>query len=135
MTTDQPAVATTGATAAAVRRVPASTSRPWRRGGLLLAGAAQLITISALTGADPIPNTWSALLLAVAPALLAAVALFAPAPANMVGLAAAVVAIVVGGIGQIRHTGLFFVPALALLVIGGVLLWRERSSAPGGASR
>ena len=79
------------------------------------------------------PATWSALLLAVAPALLAAVALFAPAPANLLGLAAAVVAIVAGGIGQILHTGLFFVPALALLVIGGVLLWRERPSAPGGA--
>jgi hypothetical protein len=127
MTTDQPAVATTGATATDVRRVPDSPSRPWRRGGLLLAGAAQLITISALTGADRVPATWSALLLAVAPALLAAVALFAPAPANMLGLAAAVVAIVVGGIGQILHTGLFFVPALVLLVVGGVKLWRERS--------
>jgi len=29
-------------------------SWPWRRAGLFLAGAAQLITISALVGADPL---------------------------------------------------------------------------------
>jgi len=45
----------------------------------------------------------------------------------MPALAAAVVAIVVGGVGQITHTGLFFVPALAVLVVAGVMLWRERS--------
>jgi hypothetical protein len=39
---------------------------------LLLAGATQLITISALVGADPIAATWAPLLLAVAPAPLAA---------------------------------------------------------------
>jgi hypothetical protein len=39
-----------------------------------LAGAAQLIAISALVGADPIPATWSSVLLAVAPAPVAALA-------------------------------------------------------------
>jgi uncharacterized membrane protein len=62
----------------AIRSAPASW--PWRRAALLLAGAAQLITISALVGADPIAATWSSLLLAVAPAPLAAIAAFAPAP-------------------------------------------------------
>jgi uncharacterized membrane protein len=57
----------------------APPSWPWRRAALLLAGAAQLITISALLSADPIPVTWSSLLLAIAPALLAAAAAFMPA--------------------------------------------------------
>jgi hypothetical protein len=61
----------------------APPSWPWRRAALFLAGAAQLITISALVGADPIAATWSSLLLAVAPALLAAAAAFAPAPVNL----------------------------------------------------
>jgi hypothetical protein len=34
--------------------VPAPPSWPWRRAALFLAGAAQLITISALVGADPL---------------------------------------------------------------------------------
>jgi hypothetical protein len=49
---------------------PAPASWAWRRAALFLVGAAQLITISALVGADPIPATWSSLLLAVAPAPL-----------------------------------------------------------------
>jgi uncharacterized membrane protein len=53
-------------------RSAAPPSWPGRRAALLLAGAAQLITISALVGADPIPAAWSSLLLAVAPAPLAA---------------------------------------------------------------
>ncbi len=51
--------------------VPAPGSWPWRRAALLACVAAQLITISALVSADPIPATWTALLLAVAPAPLA----------------------------------------------------------------
>ena len=47
---------------------PAPPSWPWRQVALFLAGAAQLITISALVGADPIPASWSSLLLTVAPA-------------------------------------------------------------------
>jgi uncharacterized protein YqgC (DUF456 family) len=135
MTIDRPAIAATGASTAAVHRVPALPSWRWLRWALLLAGAAQLITISALTRFDPVPATWSALLLAVAPAPLAAAAGFAPAPSNRLALAAAVVAIIVGGVVQITHTGLFFVPALVALVAGGGMLWRERPSAPGGRRR
>ena len=74
----------------------APPSWPWRRAALFLAGAAQLITISALVRADPIPATWSSLLLAVAPAPLAA-AVFAPSP---VSLLAAVAGIAVPGGGH-----------------------------------
>jgi hypothetical protein len=57
--------------------VPAVVSQFGRaaRGGaaaLLLASAAQLITISVLVVAHPIAAVWSSLLLAVAPALLTA---------------------------------------------------------------
>jgi hypothetical protein len=101
-----------------------------------LAGAAQLITISALVGADPIPATWSSLLLAVAPAPLASAAAFAPAPANLLAAMAGIVVLVVGIVAQVTHTGLFFVPALVVLAVGAVKLWRERGlSAEEGASR
>jgi hypothetical protein len=126
MTINNPDTATHAASAAVVpARTPAS--RRWLRGALILAGAAQLITISALTSADPIAATWSALLLAVAPAPLAAVAGFARTPANRLGAVAAIVAIVAGGAGQILHTGLFFLPALVALAAGAARLWRERS--------
>jgi hypothetical protein len=46
---------------------------------MLLSGAAQLITISALLSADPEPATWSMLLLAIAPAPLGAGTAFLPA--------------------------------------------------------
>jgi hypothetical protein len=37
-------------------------------------------------------------------------------------------AVLITGIaGAWDHTGLFFVPALVALAVGGVLLWRERS--------
>jgi hypothetical protein len=97
------------------------------RGALILAGAAQLITISALNGSYPPAVTWSSLLLAIAPAPLAAVAAFAPA--RIVRLAAAVVGVVVlvagmaGGIGLI---GVFFIPAAVVLAVAAVKLWRER---------
>jgi hypothetical protein len=74
--------ATGTAAAASPVVVPAPPSLPWRRGALILAGAAQLITISALTSADPLAVTWSALLLAITPAPLAAAAAFAPAPVD-----------------------------------------------------
>ena len=72
---------------------------PWRWTALILAIAAQLITIPALVSADPIAATWSSLLLATAPAPLAAAAAFAPAPVNR--LAAVVLA--VGGVGLCRE--------------------------------
>ncbi len=105
----------------------ASPSWPWRRAALILAAAAQLITISALNSADPLAATWSALLLATAPAPLAAVAAFAPAPVARLAAVACAAVLVAGIAGGIGHTGLFFVPALAVLLVGGVKLWRERS--------
>ena len=36
-----------------------------------------------------------------------------------------------GAAGGILHIGLFFVPALVVLAVGGVKLWREPSR-PGG---
>ncbi len=117
-----------GAAADSLAGTAARGSRLWLRAALLLAGAAQLITISALVSADPIPASWAALLLAVAPAPLAAFAAFAPALAarRYAALAAALV-LLIGIIAQITHTGLFFVPALAAMAVAAVALWRERT--------
>ena len=106
---------------------PAPRSWPWRRGAFLLAAAAQLITISALTSADPLAVTWSSLLLAIAPAPLAALAAFAPARVARPAAAVAVVVLVAGIVGGILHTGLFFLPALIALTVGTVMLWGEQS--------
>ncbi len=94
---------------------------------MLLAGAAQLITISALVGANPPPRTWSALLLAIAPAPLAAAAAFLPARVNRLAALAGLAVLIAGIAGEITHTGLFFAPALVVLAIGTVKLWREPS--------
>ena len=107
--------------------VPAPPSWVWRRGALILAGAAQLITISALTSADPLAVTWASLLLAIAPAPLAAIAGFAPAPVNRLAAVAGVLVLVAGIAGSIVHTGLFFVPALVVLAVGGMKLQREQA--------
>jgi hypothetical protein len=96
--------------------VPAPPSWAWRRGALILAGAAQLITISALSGADPLAVTWWSLLLAIAPAPLAAAAAFAPAPLNRLAATVGVLVLLAGIAGGILHIGLFFVPALVVLV-------------------
>ena len=107
--------------------VPAPPSWAWRRAALILAGAAQLITISALNSADPLAVTWWSLLLAIAPAPLAAAAAFAPAPLNMLAAIAGVLVLAAGIAGGIMHIGLFFVPALVVLAVGGVKLWHEQS--------
>ena len=107
---------------------PAPPSWPWRRSALLLAIAAQLITISAvLNRVDPVTVTWAALLLAIAPAPLAAAAAFAPAPVNRVAAVAGVAVLIAGIVGFITHTGLFFVPALAALAVGMVKMWQEQA--------
>jgi hypothetical protein len=106
--------------------VAASPGSAWLMGALLLAGAAQLITISALTSADPLAMTWSSLLLAIAPAPLGAAAAFTPAPMNRIAAVVAVLVLIAGIGGAIVHTGLFFIPALAVLAIGGVMLVREQ---------
>jgi hypothetical protein len=123
---DTSSVTTTTATSSAAA-VPAPPSWAWRRGALLLAGAAQLITISALVSADPLATTWSSLLLAIAPAPLAAVAAFSPAPANRFAAIAAAAVLVAGIAGGITHTGVLFLPALAVLIVGAVKLWGEHS--------
>ena len=106
--------------------VPAPPSWVWRRGALILAGAAQLITISALTSADPLTVTWASLLLAIAPAPLAAAAAFTPAPVSRLAAVVGVLVLMAGIAGSIVHTGVFFVPALVVLAVGGVKLWREQ---------
>ena len=123
VTTDSEPVTVPPAVAAA----PRPPGRRWLLGAFLLAGAAQLITISALVSADPLAATWSALLLAIAPAPLTAVAAFAPAPAARLAAVAAAVVLIAGIVGAITHTGLFFVPALAVLAVGTVKLWREQT--------
>ena len=115
------------ATLTAVAPVSTAPSWPWRRGAMLLAGAAQLITISALLSADPLAVTWWSLLLAIAPAPLAAAAAFAPAPVNRLAAVVGVLILVAGIAGGILHIGLFFVPALVVLAVGTVKLWREQS--------
>ena len=110
----------------AVPPVPAPPSWAWRRGALILASAAQLITISALVTPDyPLAATWWSLLLGIAPAPLAATAAFAPAPAWLAAVAGVLV-LVAGIAGGIVHIGLFFVPALVVLAVGTVKLWREQ---------
>ena len=115
------------ATPAGPSPAPAPPSWPWLRGALILAVAAQLITISALNSADPLAVTWWSLLLAIAPAPLAAAAAFTPAPVNRLAAVTGVVVLAAGIAGGIGHIGLFFVPALVVLAIGGVKLWREPS--------
>jgi hypothetical protein len=96
---------------------PVAPGWSWRRGALLLCIAAQLITISALESADPVPATWAAVLLAVAPAPVAALALVTDGQAARLAAALCLVVLVVGIIGEITHTGLFFVPALAVMAV------------------
>lgn len=106
--------------------VPAARARngQWLLAGLLLAGAAQLIDVAVLTSADRLPTSWWALLLATAPAPLAAVGAFAPPKVARLAVVVVVAALVAGIIGGITHNGLFFAPALIALVIGGLRLWR-----------
>src|SRR5271156_1634931 len=108
-------------------RSHAPQSWPWLLAALMLAGAAQLIIISALTSADPLAVTWASLLLAIAPAPVAASAAFAPSGIGKPAAVAGVVILVAGIAGEITHTGVFFVPALAALVVGAVKFWREPS--------
>ena len=106
-----------GSPAGPATPLPAPPSWPWRRAALFMTGAAQLITISALVRADPIPATWSSLLLAVAPAPVAAAAAFAPARVNLLAAVAGIAVLVAGIADQVTHTGLFFVPALVVLAV------------------
>ncbi len=110
---------------ARVARRATIPSWPWRRGAMLLSGPAQLITISALVSADPAQATWAMLLLAITPAPLAAATAFLPARLARLTAVAAAIVLLAGIIGAARHTGLFFVPAFAVMVVAIIKLWRE----------
>lgn len=104
---------------------PMPPSWPWLRGALLLAGGAQLVTISYLLGADPLPVSWSSLLLGIAPIPLGVAAAFAPAPIARPAAVAGVAVLIAGMAGQATHAGLLFLPALLVLAVGAFMLWRE----------
>ena len=117
-----PAAAATAARPAAVRRF----GWKWQWAAFFLSGAAQVVTISALVGADPLAATWAALLLAVAPVLLGALIAFAPVPvARLAAVAAGVV--IIAGIAGTWRTGLLFVPALVAVLGAAYTLWRQPS--------
>jgi hypothetical protein len=102
-------------------------SRPWLRGAAFLALGAQVITISALVGADRMPVTWWALLLAIAPGPLAWAAALAPVTVALPAAVLCTVVVIVGTAGGIVHTGLFFLPALVVLIIGAASLRRGQA--------
>jgi hypothetical protein len=126
MDNENPSASSPQATVTAIPLASAPLSWPWLRTALILAGAAQLITISALVSADPLAATWSSLLLATAPAPLAAVTAFAPAPVAKPAAVIAVLVLAAGIAGAVLHTGLFFVPAFVVLIVGGLRLWGEQ---------
>jgi hypothetical protein len=117
-----------------VARRSAIPSWPWRRGALLLAGAAQLLAISSLTrNSNPVPATWVPLLLAIAPVLLAAATAWAPVRIGRLTGVAGIAVLLAGTIGAIGQSGMqyavFFVPALIVLIVGTIMLWREQPPA------
>jgi hypothetical protein len=130
--TPSPSAATTQSASAIAAKPPRTVTQRWLFAGFLLAGAGQLITISALLSADPLAASWWALLLAVAPAPLAAAAAFTAPRLARAAVAAAGAAILVGIVGSLTewstsnaHTGVLFFPALAAVVVGGLRLWRH----------
>ena len=52
---------------------------------------------------------------------------FAPARLNLLAAVAGIVVMAAGIAAGILHIGLFFVPALVVLAVGTVKLWREQS--------
>lgn len=126
MDSENPSASSPQATVTTIPVASAPPSWPWLRTALILAGAAQLITISALVSADPLAATWSSLLLATAPAPLAAVTAFAPAPVGRLAAVVTVLVLAAGIAGAVLHTGLFFVPALVVLIAGAIRLWGEQ---------
>jgi len=128
MTTQQPLPASASAASASASAASPGrsvlSSKSWLRGAFLLAGAAQLITISALLSVDPLPATWSALLLAIAPAPLTALAAFTSLAVARLAAIAAAIAMIVGIVSGIGRVGSLFIPALVVLVVVGVKLWR-----------
>jgi hypothetical protein len=97
----------------------------WLRGALVLAIGAQLITLSALNSADPLSVSWAALLLAISPAPLCALAVLSPRQYVRTACMLAIVVLLVGMIGGITHTGLFFLPELGVLAYATRKAWAE----------
>jgi hypothetical protein len=129
--TPSDSTATAQSASAISAKPPRTITQRWLFAAFLLAGAAQLITISALLSADPLAPSWWALLLAIAPVLLAALAVFGPRAVATPAVVAAVVAMTVGLVGSLvswhsatSHTGVLFFPALAAAIVGGLRLWR-----------
>jgi hypothetical protein len=114
------------AAAQAATSEPVSPTRRWRIGAFLLTGAAQIITIASLTYVLHPGVTWAALLLAIAPAPLAAVAAFAPRPIARWAAVVAALVVVAGLAGWATHAGWLFAPALAALVVVCLRLWGDR---------
>jgi hypothetical protein len=102
-----------------------SASWAWRRSALLLSLAAQLITISALRGADPPVASWPRILLAIAPVPLAAAAALGPTRWRVLAAAIACAGLVTGIAGGWLPTGVLFLPALVAFAGAGVKAWRE----------
>ncbi|HXZ65336.1 MAG TPA: hypothetical protein VEH05_11415 [Streptosporangiaceae bacterium] len=133
-TTAQSAGTAAEAASAISARPPRSITKRWLFAAFLLAGAAQLITISALLSADPLAASWSALLLAIAPVLLTAAAAFTPPRLARPAAVAAAVVLIVGIVGSLTdwsansaHIGPLFIPALAAVLVGGFRLWQANT--------
>jgi hypothetical protein len=131
-TATEPATTAAQSASAISAKPPRSITQRWLFAAFLLAGAAQLITIAALLGSSPLATSWSALLLAIAPAPLAAAAAFTAPRLARLAVAAAGVAIIVGIVGSLTvwsastaRTGVLFFLALAAVVVGGLRLWRS----------
>jgi hypothetical protein len=102
-----------------------SSNLSLRRWTIFPALAGQLITISALTSADPLTVSWAALLLAIAPVPLAILVALAPRQLVKPSILLALVVLIVGMVGGITHTGLFFLPELVVLCFATVRAWEE----------
>jgi predicted ribosomally synthesized peptide with SipW-like signal peptide len=131
MATQSASIAVQSASAISPARPARSVTQRWLLAAFLLAGAAQLITISALVSADPLAASWSALLLAIAPVLLTAVAAFGSRSMARPAAAGAAVVLLVGIVGslaswssQVSHPSPLFIPALVAAVVAGVRLLR-----------
>jgi len=105
---------------------PVTPTTRWRIGAFLLTGAAQIITIASVTYLLHPRVTWAALLLAIAPAPLAAVTAFGPRPlAKWTAIITALV-VIAGLAGWATHAGWLFAPALAALIMVCLRLWGNR---------
>lgn len=95
------------------------------RGGAVMCGAAQFITLAALTSTSPIPVTWAALLLVIAPVPLALATAFSPPAIARLLAPLTILVLLVAGIAEAAHIGAFFLPAAIALSFVSARLWRE----------